>query len=276
MKAELSTDLLELVVDDLADDKPTLSACALASSVLRRRARHHLFSKLSISSFNRANALADLLDGDPALGASVASLLAGIGPPRDAWIGAPGRTGLCALLPRFPHLAQIAFSCVDFASLERESGAGALAAALPASLRRIAFFTCDFASDAGVIALISCAPRLRSLIVSQCAWLPSTTTSDCEAYAPVIELEDLQVDSLWGQTEVHRPWLSAVSTRRLLSLKMTLYGSSDVPFWQARINQAGPAMRKLVLTNCDPSGTPCFSLSRSIHAHRPISFSHEP
>jgi hypothetical protein len=261
MKAGLSADLLELIVDDLADDKPTLSACALASSVLRRRARHHLFSELRISSFNRATVLADFLDGDQALGASVASLLAGVGPPKDAWLGAPGRPGLCALLPRFPHLAQIAFSCVDFASLERESGAGALAAALPASLCRLAFFTCDFASDAGFIALISCAPRLRSLIVNQSTWLPPATTPDCEAYAPVIELEDLQVDSLWGQTEAHRPWLSAVSTRRLRSLEMTLYGSGDIPFWQARINQAGPAMRKLVLMNCDPSGTSCFSLS---------------
>jgi hypothetical protein len=276
MKAELSADLLELIVDDLADDKPTLSACALASSVLRRRARHHLFSELKISSLNRATALADFLDGDQALGASVASLLVAVELLKAAWLGAPGRIGLCALLPRFPHLAQIAFSCVDFTSLERESGPGALAAALPASLRRLAFFTCNFASDAGFIALITCAPRLRSLIVNTSTWLPPATTPDCEAYAPVIELEDLKVESLWGQTEVHRPWLSAVSTRRLRSLKMTLYGSSDIPFWQARIDQAGPAMRKLTLVNWNPSGTPCFGLSHQMHAHRPIASSHEP
>jgi hypothetical protein len=255
MPLELSADLLELIVDELADEKPALSACALASSVLHRRARHHLFSAIEISSLARATTLADFLDVDPALGASVASLHAWVGPPRDAWLGAPGRTGLCALLKRFPNLTTLELSSVDFVAFDCESGVGALTAALPASLRRLAFHTCELASDAGLIALITAVPRLQSLMLHSCEWPRSIPHPEGEAHAPAIQLEVLQIISLWGSTEVDRPWLTVVSTTQLVSLLVTLYGASDVPFWQAHIDQA-PAMRKLVLMNYNQSGAP--------------------
>jgi hypothetical protein len=71
MPAQMNSDLLELVVDALAGDKPTLAACALASSVLHRRARHHIFSDVTIFSLDRAKALVGLLKAEPALGEHV-------------------------------------------------------------------------------------------------------------------------------------------------------------------------------------------------------------
>jgi hypothetical protein len=276
MRLELSADLLELVVDELAGEKPALSACALASSVLHRRARHHLFSVIEITSLTRATALADFLDADSAIGASVASLHAWVGPPtgRDAWLGAPGRTGLCALLQRFPNLTTLELSSVDFVAFNCESGVGALTAVLPVSLRRLVFYACELASDTDLIALITAAPRLRSLTLHSCEWPRSTALPEGEAHAPVIQLEVLQLISLWGSTEVDRPWLTVVSTTQLVSLMVTLYGASDVPFWQAQIDQA-PAMRKLVLMNYNQSGAPYFS-SFARCALKMATSSHEP
>jgi hypothetical protein len=259
MPTKLSTKLLELVVDELVGDQPALSACALASSVLRRRARHHLFSNVVVTSLARATALVGFLDADPALGASVVSLLAWDGPPRDAWVGGPVRTGLCTLLQRLPHLAALELSSVDFVVLEPKCSVGALAAALPASLRQLAFSTCDFATDAGLVSLITAAPRLRSLVINSCGWSPSAAAPQGEAYAPAAQLEAFQLVSMWGDTEVGRPWLSVVSAHRFVSLTITLYGSSDVLFWQARIDRAGPTLRKLDLMNYNHSGAPHFS-----------------
>jgi hypothetical protein len=139
MPATLSTDLLDKVVDEIAGDKPALSACALASSFLRRRARYHLFSVVDVTSLARATAFADVLDADAALGASIVWLHAWVGLTATAWQGTPGRAGLCALLPRLPSLAALKISNIMFFEFEHESGVGALAAALPASLRRLAF-----------------------------------------------------------------------------------------------------------------------------------------
>jgi hypothetical protein len=138
---QLSTELLEQVIDQLAanSDKPALRACALASPVLRPRARHHLFSIIRLASFapHRASALADLVDADPALGACVASLSVsamGAERPKQAWLCGPGPTGLCAQLARFPRLATLELNIFDFRLMD----ASALAAALPASLKRLA------------------------------------------------------------------------------------------------------------------------------------------
>jgi hypothetical protein len=261
MPAKLNSDLLDLVVDELAGDKSALSACALASSVLRRRARHHLFSVITISSLGRAIGLTDLLDADPTLGGSVASLSARIGPLKETWLSAPGRTGLCELLPRFPHLVTLTFNSVDFAAFERESGVGPLADALPASLRRLRFYSCDFGRDGdkiGVV-LLSGALRLRSLVVNSCVWTSSSAASDSVACVPVVEPEDLHV-VFSARSELDRSWLSSVSARRLVSLTVALYRAVDVLFWQVRIDQAGPVMCKLVLVNYAPSGASCLSL----------------
>jgi hypothetical protein len=274
MPTELSTDLLELVVDELAGEKPALSACALASSVLRRRARHHLFAAVEVTSLARATALADFLDADPALGASIVSLMAWDGPPKHAWIGGPVRTSLYTLLQRLPHLAALEFSNVDFVVLEPKCSVGTLAAAFPASLRRLAFSTCDFATDADPVSLITAAPHLQRLTLNGCAWPPSSAAPECEAYPPAAQLETFDLISIWGQTEVVRPWLSVIPAHRLVSLTVTLYGSNDVPFWQARIDQAGPTLRKLVLMNYNHSGAPDFS-SSSRHPLKTTVFSHE-
>jgi hypothetical protein len=64
----------------------------------------------------------------------------------------------------------------------------------------------------------------------------------------VVQLEVLNLFSdMWGETETNRPWLSVISTRRLVSLELHLYDTNDIPFWQARIDQAASTMRKLVL-----------------------------
>jgi hypothetical protein len=259
MSAKLSTDVLELVVDELAGDKISLAACTFASSVLRRRARHHLFSAIHFTSLARATALADLLDADPALGGSVASLYAGIWPPGDIWPSAPGRIGLCALLPRVPHLVTLTFDSFSFTVFERESGVGALAAALPATLRRLRFWNCEFGPDGGELGavLLSGALRLRSLVLNGCEW--SSAASNSVACEPVVEPEDLYViDSLFD-TGLDRSWLSCVSGRKLVSLTMTPYRAGDVPFWQMRIDQAGPVMRKVILVNYVFPGASCFS-----------------
>jgi hypothetical protein len=249
MSAKLSTDVLELVVDELAADKLSLAACTLASSVLRRRARHHLFSAIHFHSLARATALADLLDADPTLGESVASLSAGMWPPGDTWPSAPGRAGLCALLSCVPHLVTLTFDSFYFTVFERESGVGALAAALPASLRRLRFFNCDFGPDGGELGavLLSGALRLRSLVLTGCEW--SSTALDSVACEPVVEPEDLYVTDSLFDTGLDRSWLSCVSGRKLVSLTMTPYRAGDVPFWQVRIDQAGPVMRKVILVN---------------------------
>jgi hypothetical protein len=261
MSAKLSTELLDMVLDHLAGDKPALSTCALASSIVRRRARHHLFSVITISSLGRATALTDLLDADPTLGGSVASLSARIGPFRETWLSAHGRTGLCELLPRFPHLVTLTFNSVDFTAFALERGVGPLAAALPTSLRQLRFYSCDFGRDGdeiGVV-LLSGALRLQSLVVDSCLWTSSSVASDSVAYAPVVEPEDLHIICS-GETKLDRSWLSSVSARRLVSLAVTLYRAGDVPFWQVRIDQAGPVMRKVILVNYVFPGASCFSL----------------
>jgi hypothetical protein len=266
MPAKLSTELLDMVMDHLAGDKPALFTCALASSILRRRARHHLFSAIEISSLARATALADLLDADPALGASVASLSASIWPRRDIWISASGRTGLCALLSRVPHLVTLTFDSVDFTAFERECGVVALATALPASLRRLRLCYCKFGRDGGElgVVLLSGAPRLRSLVVDSCEWT-SSAASESVACEPVAEPEDLHF-IYSGRTEPNRSWLSSVSGRRLVSLTVMLNRAGDVPFWQVQIDQAGTVMRKMILVNYVFPGASCFS-SCTRYAH---------
>jgi hypothetical protein len=270
MPAELSTDLLELIVDELAGEKSALSACALASSVLRRPARHHLFSNVSVTSVDRATALADILDGDPALGASILSLHATYRPPVIAWHSAVGHAGLiCALLPRLPRLATLKFSAIKILAFGRVRGAGALAAVLPASLRRLAFAWCQLANGADFITLITAAPGLRSLGVISCDWFPPVISPEGVTYASTLKLEDFQLVSKRGiETQIDHGWLSIVSTHGLISLTATLYGSTGVPFWQARIDQAGAVMRKLVLVHYNLSGEPWSTLSLAIPSSR--------
>jgi hypothetical protein len=248
MPAELSPKLLELIVDELAGDKSALSACALASSVLRRRARDHLFSAMMVHSLARATALAHFLDADTALGASVMVLHAWDGRPGQAWMDGPGQVGLRALLQRLPHLATLNLLSIRKNTFAHESDVGVLVAALPASLRALGFFQCDFKSHEGPVALITAAPRLRSLTVNLCEWPKSVAAQEHGAYTPVVQLEVLNLFSdMWGETETNRPWLSVISTRRLVSLELHLYDTNDIPFWQARIDQAASTMRKLVL-----------------------------
>jgi hypothetical protein len=56
-----------------------------------------------------------------------------------------------------------------------------------------------------------------------------------ESYTPTIGLESFRRIPTYEETEVGRPWLSVVSERRLVSLGLTLYGGSDIAFWQTWI-----------------------------------------
>jgi hypothetical protein len=246
MSTVLSIHLLEQIIDELAQDKPALCACASASSVLRPRARHHLFSWIYVNA-DRVSALADLLEADPVLGENVLSPRADVGQP-DAWFGAP-RTGLCALLSGFPRLAALHLFGVDF----RRMDAGALAAAFPASPRQLMLASCHFASDARLVALLRATPHLRGASLVRCLIHPAEAPEH-ERYAPMVELESLEAVAPRRTTYVCQPWFSVVSMRRLVSLKVTLQVALDIPFWQGWINQAGVTMRNLVFDNCNPSG----------------------
>jgi hypothetical protein len=255
MSTELSAELLELVVDILADDKPSLRQCALASSVLRRRARHHLFSAVSLYSHRRASVLVNLLDADPALGGCVASLAASPENHTQRWLVAPARTGLPALLPHFPHLTALVLRSIWCYPNE----AGPIAAALPASLRRLELRGCRFASNADIVALFTAAPRLRHVVVEFCEVALEAHGRD--SYLPTVELEELVVVPRWGAVHIGNggpaaTWLAVVSSRTLVSLTVALGFDSDVPFWQTRIDQAGSVMRQLEIKCRDLSCAP--------------------
>jgi hypothetical protein len=250
MIAKLGLDVLDLVVDALVGDKLTLCMCALASPVLRRRARHHLFSDIRVTSLARASALVDLLDADPAIGGCVESLtVSGWNP---AWVIAPLPTGLCALLPRFPRLVALKLDGIWCRPADR---AWAMAAALPTSLRRLELCHTAFITEADIVALLTAAPHLRYVVVFECDYL-ALEGPRRHMPVPTVEPEELTAIPHWDVMHVYdgepaASWLAVVSPRRLASLTVTLYYESDVPFWQARINQAGSVMRKLEISHCD-------------------------
>jgi hypothetical protein len=248
MSMTLSIDLLEQTIDELAQDTPALRACASASSVLRSRARHHLFSWIWVDD-DRASTLADLLDADPTvLGDNVLSLRTNIRQP-DVWSGV-SRTGLCTLPPAFTRLEELELCSVDFGRIDPS----AVAAALPASLRPLLLPACTFASDAGLVALLRAAPDLRHASLFWCT-VHSAENPEHERYAPTVELESLEIATRPSESHARQPWLSVVSARRLVSLKVSMHLAVDIPFWQAWINQAGATMRDLVLASHHPSGT---------------------
>jgi hypothetical protein len=103
-------------------------------------------------------------------------------------------------------------------------------------------------SDASFIALITAAPGLRSLSIISCECSSSIAASESVACASALELEDFQLVSKRRMgTQIGHVWLSVVSKHGLASLTASLCESSDVPFWQAWIDQAGPVMRKLIV-----------------------------
>jgi hypothetical protein len=231
MTASLGLDVLALVVDALAGDKPTLCMCALASSALRRRARHHLFSHIHVTSLERASALADLLDVDPAIGGLVQTLTVTAG-WHPKWVIAPARTGLCALLPHFPRLVTLELEDVWCRPADR---ARAVAAAIPTSLCRLGLYHSAFVAEADIVALLTAAPHLRHVVVFECDYSPLEGPRR-SMHASKIEPEELMAIPYWGVMHIGdgRPaasWLTAISSRRLASLKMTLYYDSDVSFW---------------------------------------------
>ncbi|KAF7796604.1 hypothetical protein EIP86_007786 [Pleurotus ostreatoroseus] len=66
--ATLPPELVELVVDQLADDRPALAACSLAHSSCTRRARHHLFRRVCLNEGPRGARFRALVDAAPHLG----------------------------------------------------------------------------------------------------------------------------------------------------------------------------------------------------------------
>jgi hypothetical protein len=176
--AQLSIELLEHIVDELAkdSDKPSLRACARASSILHSRARHYLFSTIRLESFPpaRASALVELLDADMALGTCVTSLIVSAirtdwSTRLQPWLYGCGPIGLRMLLPRFTHLTTAEFISLDF----RQMPTAALAAALPISLERLAFSNIEFAVDEDVVALLTAVPHLRSVAFYHCICQPA-------------------------------------------------------------------------------------------------------
>ncbi|KAJ7635041.1 hypothetical protein FB45DRAFT_479793 [Roridomyces roridus] len=64
----LPQELLDLVIDHLADDLQTLRSCALVSSSVLQYSRVHIFSRLRVGPLNKDNLRDGPLDGDHAIG----------------------------------------------------------------------------------------------------------------------------------------------------------------------------------------------------------------
>jgi hypothetical protein len=120
------------------------------------------------------------------------------------------------LLPRFTHLTTAEFISLDF----RQMPTGALAAALPISLERLAFSNIEFAVDEDVVALLTAVPHLRSVAFYHCICQPAMVPN-CKTYAPTVELEEFEAVPGQGEIYVGRPWLTVVSARRLILLSVT-------------------------------------------------------
>ncbi|KAF5376442.1 hypothetical protein D9615_008673 [Tricholomella constricta] len=104
----LPLELINMIIDELAGDKPALSACSLTSSSLREQAQKHLFSDivLDLDTIDPSSSddLHDILYSNPHLASFVVSLKVQFSQPSE-WEFVIARH--VALLNRFPRVRSV-------------------------------------------------------------------------------------------------------------------------------------------------------------------------
>jgi hypothetical protein len=243
----LGADVLELIVDELYDDIPALTACALASSILLPRARRHLFRGVEIDN-DLATRLLDLLDANEQLEHALESVhLVGefdLTASRDPftrswnWMSNPDRRRLLSRLPRLQTLVLARFQWAEVRSQE-------LSPSLFPHLRCISFLSCRLPANAAFVSFLSALPLLREVCLRHCTWNSDDNTQGTSRRLATIHLTVFElVDS--GQAIDHS-WMAAIGTHESRRLAFTLCSEQDIAIWQPLLNAAGGTLRDVEL-----------------------------
>jgi hypothetical protein len=260
MPPTLNSDLLELVIRELGEDRPrrrwplskeasqTLKACASASPILRSAAQHQLFKRVYILSLPRAKMLSEIIAANPGIARNVLDFAAhpGLSHHKD-WMYTPSSLcllSLLSLLPCIEHLLIVGTSFERFFS-NGETRAMFLRA-LPPSIVRLACINCHFSGNNQLVDLIhNFQGSLHTLSVLSSNWPDSTDVETEEVIQrQTILPHTLSVRSLPGSSEATRPWFSVISPQNLTNLWITIYLPVDVQPWQAILDGA-PKLRAL-------------------------------
>jgi hypothetical protein len=260
MPPTLNSDLLELVIRELGEDRPrrrwplskeasqTLKACASASPILRSAAQHQLFKRVYILSLPRAKMLSEIIAANPGIARNVLDFLAhpGLSHAKD-WMYTPSSfclLSLLSLLPCIEHLQVVGTSFERFFS-NGETRA-MFFRALPPSIVRLACINCHFSGNNQLVDLIhSFQGSLHTLSVLNSNWPDSTDVETEEVIQrQTILPHTLSVRSLPGSSEATRPWFSVISPQNLTNLWITMHLPVDVQPWQAILDGA-PKLRAL-------------------------------
>jgi hypothetical protein len=247
----LGADVLELIVDELCDDIPALTACALASSILLPCAQRHLFRGVEIDN-DLATRLLDLLDVNEQLEHALKSvhlvgernIFASVAPYTRPWhwMSNPDRRRLLARLPRLQTLVLAHFQWAEV-ELERSQE---LSPSLFPCLHSISFLSCRLPTNAAFVSFLSALPLLRELRLDHCTWISDNSAESLTGLPATIDLNVFEF--VYSRQAIGHSWMNIIGAHQLRRLAFTLYSQQDVPLWQGILDDAGATLREVELS----------------------------
>jgi hypothetical protein len=270
MAPELSVDVLEMIIDQVALDLRwgrqtaqnksiayTLQSCSLTCSALRPRAHYHLYALVKIADTQPATNMICVLRKRPELVQYVKTLVVHLSESDTPWMFIPGAISLVSLLHSFTHVTVLVFSGITFTEFHPQRIApGDIIRAIPSSVRQLAFQRCEFPDDSVLVDIVRSVTDLHTLRVLVCT---STSISASVTSLPLIPLESLTLDAPEGGLGISRTWTNILSFSSLTDLEFVVRMTEDLALWQALLASA-PLIRIMAI-RIVTSKPPCLDLS---------------
>jgi hypothetical protein len=236
MVAELPQELIDIIIDHLFDDSPSLKACSLACTSFLGSSRLHLFRSVTISTKERVDRLLDIVHGSPTFPNNIRSLAIERADKATASIR---NIDLSKLFALDFQVKTLVFTNVDW-NFE-------LPRVFP-TIVQLTLHWCTFADFRRFQSLLGMLPNVRYLRMFYTRWEASGGTEGEDSYAGIEPPRIRHLTVFASKLESLGGWLRHYKVdQSLRTIRFSDYGSPEFKACVRLIETAGKSLVHLEL-----------------------------